>query len=220
MDVQAIGEPDAAEALLRTLLAVGPAALIGLQRELSGQQAGLRTHALLALGACLFTLAGLHLGGTEAGRVAGQVATGVGFIGAGTIIRDSLRVKGLTTAASLWVTAAIGVAAAVGAYSALAATVAVTLLVLLIVPPIERQILPHRKQQRVTVSLEPGTSPASAARSIAAILPDFQVIRVRSTSAGGQALTGEARLQRGVGPVEVLADIQALRGIRDVDLTI
>jgi putative Mg2+ transporter-C (MgtC) family protein len=213
-----MSNPDIIETTVRMLLAIVPAAVIGLERELSGNVAGIRTHILLALGACLFTLAGLSIAGPDAGRIAAQVVTGVGFIGAGAIIRDSLRVKGLTTAASLWVTAAIGVAAGVGAYIALGAAVLVTLLILTIVPTLQRRVLPHRRQQRIEVSLEPSADADSVATHIASVLPGFTVTRVRSFRDSGRILTGEARLKRGSDPVDLIDEIVVLPGVKDADL--
>jgi putative Mg2+ transporter-C (MgtC) family protein len=215
-----VSNPDIIETTVRMLLAVVPAAVIGLERELSGNVAGLRTHILLALGACLFTLAGLSIAGPDAGRIAAQVVTGVGFIGAGAIIRDSLRVKGLTTAASLWVTAAIGVAAGVGAYIALGAAVVVALLILTIVPTLQRRVLPHRRQQRIEVSLEPSADADSVAAHIASVLPGFTVTRVRSFRDSGRILTGEARLKRGSDPVDVIDEIVMVPGVKDADLAV
>ena len=213
-------DPNIIETTVRMLLAIIPAAVIGLERELSGNVAGLRTHILLALGACLFTLAGLHIGGPDAARIAAQVVTGVGFIGAGAIIRDSLRVKGLTTAASLWVTAAIGVAAGLGAYIALGAAVLVALLILTVVPTLQRRVLPFRRQQRIEVSLEPSADADSVATHIAAILPGFTVTRVRSFRDSGRILTGEARLKRGSDPMDLIDEIVVVPGVKDADLAV
>lgn len=88
--------------------------LIGFEREISGKDPGLRTFALICLGSCLFTLLSVEAAGQgakgDAGRVAAQIVTGIGFIGAGTIFRSPRGVSGLTTAALMWVTAAIGMA--------------------------------------------------------------------------------------------------------------
>lgn len=124
------------EMVLRPLLAVVLGAGIGYQRERTGKPAGLRTHALIALGAALFTVASIFgfSNGVDPSRVAAGVVVGIGFIGAGVILRG-LRgdgVVGLTTAASVWVTAAIGLTAGVGMYllSVIAAAVTVIVLVL------------------------------------------------------------------------------------------
>jgi putative Mg2+ transporter-C (MgtC) family protein len=112
------------------LLAVLLGGVIGLERELRGKAAGLRTHILICLGATVFTdlAARLTAAGGDPGRLAGQVVAGVGFIGAGAILRQGASITGLTTAANIWVVAAIGMALGFGAYlDAVAATVIVVL---------------------------------------------------------------------------------------------
>ncbi len=109
------------EMILRLLLAAVLGAGIGYQRERAGKPAGLRTHILIALGSALFTVVSMFgFGGqVDPSRVAAGVVTGIGFLGAGVIfrgIRSDGPVMGLTTAASVWVTAAIGLAAGVGMY--------------------------------------------------------------------------------------------------------
>lgn len=102
--------------LLRLAVALLLGALIGYERERAGKPAGVRTHGMVSLGAALFTLVSLHGFGSasDPARVAAQVVTGIGFLGAGAILHQRNIVHGLTTAASLWVTAAIGVAVGVG----------------------------------------------------------------------------------------------------------
>lgn len=107
----------------RVLLAAALGALVGAERQWRNHAAGARTHALVASGAALFTLAGAYgfpdierSAAVDPMRVAAQVASGIGFVGAGAIIRDGFSVKGLTTAATLWASAAVGVAAGAGFY--------------------------------------------------------------------------------------------------------
>lgn len=118
--------------LLRLVLAAAFGSIVGYERERVGKPAGVRTHAMVALGAALFTLVGLSpLDGThDVSRVASQVVTGVGFLGAGAILHDRRGVHGLTTAASLWIAAALGVSTAAGMYamSLVAALIVVVLL--------------------------------------------------------------------------------------------
>jgi putative Mg2+ transporter-C (MgtC) family protein len=107
------------QTILRLCVSVGVCALIGLEREWRGHPAGLRTHALVGLGATLFTLAGAYgfagFPPTDSpSRIAAQVVTGVGFLGAGTILRRGRDIHGLTTAASMWLAAAVGVAVGSG----------------------------------------------------------------------------------------------------------
>ena len=116
---------------LRLLVAVVLGALVGYERERAGKPAGVRTHGMVSLGAALFAVVSLHgFGGTgDPARVAAQIVTGIGFLGAGAILHQRSNVHGLTTAASLWVTAAIGLAVGVGmVFMSLATAVLVFLL--------------------------------------------------------------------------------------------
>lgn len=105
---------DQFEILGRLALAGFLGALIGLERELRGYPAGIRTIALVALGACLFTDVSRLMGGND--RVAAQIVTGIGFLGAGVIFREGYTVRGITTAATIWSAAAIGMAIAIELY--------------------------------------------------------------------------------------------------------
>jgi putative Mg2+ transporter-C (MgtC) family protein len=122
--------------------------LLGIEREFKGKAAGFRTNILICVGACIYTLAGILLVGTgeasDAGRIAAQVVTGIGFLGAGVILQSGGHVTGLTTAATIWVVAAIGVTAGAGfpIVALLATLLAVGTLVAL--TPIERRYLDHR----------------------------------------------------------------------------
>jgi putative Mg2+ transporter-C (MgtC) family protein len=121
------------EALLRLALAGALGGLIGLERELREREAGLRTHLLVALGAALFTIVsayGFVSIRTDPTRIAAQIVTGIGFLGAGAIIRQGSSIRGLTTAATLWVVAAVGMAAGAGYYSAALIATAIVLLAL------------------------------------------------------------------------------------------
>ena len=128
------------EATLRVLLAVGLGAGIGYQRERAGKAAGLRTLVLVATGAALFTVVsifGFAVQGVDISRVAAGVVVGVGFLGAGVILRGQHEeeVAGLTTAATIWVTAGVGLAAGAGMYL-VAVIVAVIILGILLLPKI------------------------------------------------------------------------------------
>jgi len=110
--------PSDLELLGRLLLAAVLGGAVGAERELADQPAGLRTHILLTVGACLFTLVSVYgFGGTaDPSRLAAQIVTGIGFLGGGAIVRHGLTVRGVTTAASIWATTAIGVALGAGRY--------------------------------------------------------------------------------------------------------
>jgi len=105
------------ELTLRLLLAFALGAVLGFERERVDKPAGLRTHILVSLGSCLFTILSLTaFPGSDPARVAAYIVAGIGFIGAGTILQTRERIVGITTAASLWVAASIGMAAGAGFY--------------------------------------------------------------------------------------------------------
>ncbi|MCL4805827.1 MAG: MgtC/SapB family protein [Anaerolineae bacterium] len=127
---------------LRLVLAAALGAIIGFERELRGRSAGLRTFAAVSLGSCLFSIISYIVvpEGNETTRVAAQVVTGVGFLGAGVILHGQGHVSGLTTAATLWATAAVGMAVGFGYYflAAIATLLLVFLLLLRFVPGLDR----------------------------------------------------------------------------------
>jgi putative Mg2+ transporter-C (MgtC) family protein len=129
------------EVTQRLLLSAGVGALLGLEREWRLKSAGLRTHILIALGATVFTMMSYEIAagvpGADPGRVAAQIVTGIGFLGAGAIMRTDSGIHGLTTAATVWVNAALGVAVGAGKYHLAFIGVAVTLAALLILHPVE-----------------------------------------------------------------------------------
>jgi putative Mg2+ transporter-C (MgtC) family protein len=127
--------------LARLTLAAVLGGAIGFERELRDREAGLRTHLLVCLGSALFTIvsaygfrefltSGDQVIRADPTRIAAQIVTGIGFLGAGAIIRQGLSVRGLTTAATLWVSAAIGIAAGAGYYSGAVLGTVVTLIAL------------------------------------------------------------------------------------------
>ena len=131
--------PIEVEMVLRLLLAAALGAIIGYQRERAGKPAGLRTHILICEGSALFTVASLYGFGSAAdpARIAAGIVAGIGFLGAGAIIRrEGGLVGGLTTAATIWAVAAVGLAAGAGLYLASAVTTVVVLIVLLLPHPI------------------------------------------------------------------------------------
>jgi putative Mg2+ transporter-C (MgtC) family protein len=123
----------------RLLLSAGLGAVLGLEREYHRKPAGLRTNILIAIGSTLFTILSTFMtaGIGDTSRIAGQIVTGIGFLGGGAILRQRDTVHGMTTAATIWVNAAIGVACGIGQYRLAAATTLLTLLVLVVLPPIE-----------------------------------------------------------------------------------
>lgn len=125
---------------LPLLIAAGAGGLIGLEREYRSKSAGFRTMILIAVGSCLFTMLSVIIGGDdgESSRIAASVVAGIGFLGAGAILKDGLTIRGLTTAASVWLAASIGMASGVGEYGLVLVVTLIALVVLLILPLFER----------------------------------------------------------------------------------
>lgn len=135
------------EMIVRLVLSVVLGGLIGLERQLHKRTAGLRTNMLVCLGSCLIMVLSLHIyelyrhvASVDPSRIAAGVITGIGFLGAGAIIRESENIKGLTTAACLWVVSAIGLAVGCGFYTAGLVTTALTLAVLFFLRYFERAL--------------------------------------------------------------------------------
>ncbi|HET7217872.1 MAG TPA: MgtC/SapB family protein [Vicinamibacterales bacterium] len=127
----------------RLLTAALLGAILGFEREWKHKDAGLRTNILITIGSALFTLMSIELTDGKTGdtsRIAAQIVTGIGFLGAGAIMRTNGGVQGLTTAATIWVNAAVGVAAGGGEYHLAFIATAVTLGVLLLLPGIEKYL--------------------------------------------------------------------------------
>lgn len=123
---------------LRLLLAAGLGAAMGLERELRRKPAGLRTNILIGLGSALFTTMSIHIGaGGTPDRIASQIVTGIGFLGAGAILRSGGSIHGMTTAATIWVNAAVGIAAGAGEYLMATIATAITIVVLAVLGPVE-----------------------------------------------------------------------------------
>jgi putative Mg2+ transporter-C (MgtC) family protein len=134
----------------RLLLASLLGGILGLEREIHGRPAGFRTHLLVCLGSCLFCISSVEFYrifgnfsgtvpvGVDPGRIAAQVVAGIGFLGAGAIIRDKASIRGLTTAACLWVAAALGIACGIGLYYLAISVTVVALISLLLLKQVEK----------------------------------------------------------------------------------
>jgi putative Mg2+ transporter-C (MgtC) family protein len=170
--------PDLAwwEILVRLAVAACLGGVIGIERELREREAGFRTHMLVSVGAALFTLVSAYAwtdftfsnssGVTfDPTRIAAQIVTGIGFIGAGAIIRQGLSVRGLTTAATLWMVAAIGMACGAGFYWAAVLATAIALVGLGPLRFVSRRMLdrPHRRELEVEIVSEASAAPVLAA---------------------------------------------------------
>ena len=138
--------------------------LLGVEREVTGKFAGLRTHILVSVGACVFTLLSLYgfkmhitegiSGVNDPARIAAQIITGIGFIGAGTVMRHGNNIFGITTAATLWVCAAIGMACGTGMYDIAASASIFSLIVLVLIRRFERRFLSSKTYESKTLELK------------------------------------------------------------------
>jgi putative Mg2+ transporter-C (MgtC) family protein len=182
---------DWSEALLRLALAAVLGGLIGIERELREREAGLRTHLLVSVGSALFTIisaygfheflaSGQAVVRADPTRIAAQIVTGIGFLGAGAIIRQGLSVRGLTTAATLWVVAAIGMATGAGYYSGAVITTALVLLSLWPLRIAAYQVMRRFRDEegRLVVELHAGTNPGPVIAAVEATGAHIATIEV------------------------------------------
>lgn len=145
------------ELVLRLTLAAVLGGIIGFEREISNRPAGFRTHILVTLGSCLIMILSAYgfvgLGpegaGGEPSRLAAQVVSGIGFLGAGTILREGTNVRGLTTAASIWISGGIGLAIGLGYYAAASLTTFIALFSLIGLKSLEGKIYKLKKFSEV-----------------------------------------------------------------------
>lgn len=150
------------ELTIRILLAAGLGGIVGLEREWSKHAAGLRTHILVCIGSAAIMLLSIYGFSdfvnevnvrTDPARLAAQVISGIGFLGAGTIMRTGATVSGLTTAASIWVVAAIGLCVGAGfIYAAVLSTIMV-LVILFVLNKLEKVLMRHRRTQEVIIRI-------------------------------------------------------------------
>jgi putative Mg2+ transporter-C (MgtC) family protein len=197
--------------VLRVLLAVGLGAALGLEREIDNQPAGFRTHILVCLGAALFGLISVHAFAPfeatrnstdvqiDVTRVASQVVVGVGFLGGGAILKYGASIRGLTTAASMWVAAAVGLAVGLGYYWAGVAVTIAALVSLVGFRQLRDWVRRRfgRRTETITFRLAPGVEPAG----MLSALDDLQGVNVRNlqVDSTGEATEVTVGLKTGVG---------------------
>lgn len=137
--------------VIKTLIAVTAGLLIGLEREFRGKHAGLKTHALVALGSVIFIMLSLEFKGekyTDITRVLSQVIIGIGFIGGGTIMKKGRDVEGLTTAATIWCSAGLGCLAGFGYYKEVAMVTGIILFVNFFFSKLEKKLIERTKKKK------------------------------------------------------------------------
>jgi putative Mg2+ transporter-C (MgtC) family protein len=222
--------PSQWDLVIRLLLAAGLAGLLGIERELHEQPAGFRTHTLVGLGAALFAIvsafgfqavAGAGPSGeirADVTRVASQIVVGIGFLGGGAIIKYGASVRGLTTAASLWVTAAVGTAVGIGMRFLATATTLITLVALVVLRPLRgflRQVAGSHVELLVQTDADGHLGlvrSALAERGVA-----LSSVEVTGQDGEGRSYSVLARLPRGLDPANLVADMQEEPHIVHID---
>ncbi len=210
------------ELLLRLGLSVVLCGAIGLERESRGQAAGLRTHILVGLGATLFTLVSAYGFEDAPGRVvdptriSAQIVSGIGFLGAGAIIRQGLTVRGLTTAAALWIVAAVGMAVGAGYYLGAGAATVLILVALIGFRQLRPSIISRLRTDFVLLDVE--LNRGGRVGDIFTVLGRHG-IRVEGMESeheeerGGQAVRFELLVPADVGAETVLTELRSLEGV-------
>jgi len=215
---------------LRLLAAAALGGLIGFEREFNEQPAGFRTHILVTLGAALFTMAGAYgiAEFVDAGvvrfdptRVAAQVVTGIGFLGAGAILRQGINIRGLTTAASIWVTASIGVAVALGFWAPALITTALALISLLLLRPIQRVILRSLRQSviKVVVDLESGGRVAEVNEVLERSGVNVRRMRTVGLPSQQRQISLDVEISHDVEMEDVAQELRSIAGVSAIDWT-
>ena len=203
--------------IVRLLLASAFGALVGLEREIHEHPAGMRTHLLVSLGSAGFTVLSIDVFGVDGdpGRVAAQVVTGVGFLGAGAILKEGATIRGLTTAASLWAVAAVGMAAGAGAWG-----VAVTATIIVLVSLWPLRLLSERfvgrNVHRIQIRVG-STDPHRIADLVDLVTNEGGAIAQLSTGeqpTGGLAADLEVKLPDVEAGVRLTSMIAEMEGIR------
>ena len=190
---------------------------IGLEREIDRQPAGFRTHLLVALGATLFTLVGATgADGADPTRIAAGVVSGIGFIGAGAVLRERGRVHGLTTAASLWTAAAIGLAVGFGAYAAAGMFTGGALVALFAMKEVEHRFFPRLRGKPIVVVVRREVALREALDAVAGVTGAPTLLSASTQEDGGVVV----RLRVPIDPttdlvtlVEGLQNLPQLEGI-------
>jgi putative Mg2+ transporter-C (MgtC) family protein len=208
------------EVLGKLLLTVVLGGIVGWQRESRERPAGLRTHVLVCLGSAIYTLAGMSFVGAEPSRVAAQVASGIGFLGAGTIIRHGSEVRGLTTAASLWAVAAIGICIGLGGpslWTALLGT-GVVMLTLTVLHRLEGRIVTRTRHALMTLRI---SGDADRLPEVQRVLAEKNIHiesmhMVESALGEGQELQLGVRLPETMDLSGVMASLSALGGFHSL----
>ena len=204
--------------MLRLVVALTLGAIVGLERERQERAAGLRTVTMVSLGSCLFTIIGAYgFPNTDPSRVAAQIVTGIGFLGAGTIFLRKDLVRGLTTAATIWTVAAIGMAAGTAQYFEAAFTTLLILGVLMVLKPIEKRFFKRPSEAQVSVIVPRGDGEIEELRAALAAIGAFPLaLRIHELNETDDRLEIDVGLPANRTTAELLRQLRAVQGARQV----
>lgn len=213
------------EMIFKLALACILGALIGLERESLNRPAGLRTYTLVSVGSALAMIVSIdiyllyhHTVQADPGRIAAQVVSGIGFLGAGTIMREGATVRGLTTAAGLWVVACIGLAVGAGLYIPAIATTLLILFVLIYFVKFEQVVTGLREYKGIVMLVEDRPGQVGTIGSIlgemGVLIKNIQLTRVETEDLEVELLL---ELPPGMGINEVIDELSAIKGLRSID---
>ena len=219
---------DEIEIIFKVLLAVCFGSLIGLEREHAHRPAGLRTHILVCVGSCLVMLTSQFVynyyhqfsPNMDISRLGAQVISGIGFLGAGTIIRNGSSVKGLTTAASLWTVACVGLATGIGFYFGATVT---TLIIFLSLAYIKK-FSNFYTQKKATLAITTETSELNdVVTSVESLLSEKSIkvngVSVKSLKDTNSEMFFQLSMNEEFNPALILGDINALNGVVSVNIS-
>jgi putative Mg2+ transporter-C (MgtC) family protein len=207
------------EVLFRLGLAALLGAAVGWERERRGHAAGIRTHMLIMVGCTLMTDISIQFAGPDPSRVAAQIVTGVGFLGAGSIIRRGGEVKGLTTAASIWTVAAIGMAVGLGGdfYAIAVAATVLAIVTLGVVDHLTGRAFGPQEDRDVEIRLSPGAPLAPVFAALAEVGVELTGFRREQAADGGLLLVASvvarqrSTLDEALSRVSALPDVTSAR---------
>ncbi|NPA32907.1 MAG: MgtC/SapB family protein [Aquificae bacterium] len=206
------------EAFLRIVLSALLGALVGFERERRKQPAGLRTHAVLALGSSLITLTSIYIThryggfGADPSRITAQIVSGIGFLGAGAILRFGVTVKGLTTAASLWTTAGLGIAVGAGMYLLSFLSALLLLFLLSLVSRVERELIRSKGSVQLKLVLVPSPDWLYRVKGI------FEDVRIQKLVRRGDTLEVVLSVPDLGDLPEKLEELLKLKDVKEVEI--
>ena len=215
---------------LRLLGAAAFGGMIGFEREYNDQPAGFRTHILVTLGAALFTIAGAYGAAAfvdadvvrfDPTRVAAQVVTGIGFLGAGAILRQGINIRGLTTAASIWVSASIGVAVALGYWLAAAFMTAIAIGSLLLLRPVERAVIRLLRKSvfKAVIDVDAGARLAAINEVFDRLGIHVESMKIVGEREGKRQIVARLHMPQDIQSTELVDALEEVEGVSEVDWT-